>query len=219
MRTLIVIAAILLSNCLPAYGQPTIISAKALVYLPVLQNKIDTYWPELTLPQIIAGQIEQESQWNPKATLKTSRELGRGLAQMTITPSFNIYKDAVTMKPLKTWDYKKDPYNPANQLTFAVLTNRSNFKQVSRWFNNDTERFAGALIAYNAGMGTVLQRRALAIRQGKENGKWFGGLDGVRLPYEKRKLYGRNLGDMRNEYPVVIFKRSEKYVSYFTKKK
>ena len=216
MRLLLIILCLIFNTSVLAQ---TPVMDKAVVYLPVLEKKIDLYWPELTLPQIIAGQIEQESQWNPKATLKTSRELGRGLAQMTVTANFNIYKDAVQMSPLKTWDYRKDPYNPANQLTFAVLTNRSNFKQVSRWFNNDTERFAGALIAYNAGMGTVIQRRALAIRQGKENGKWFGGLDQVRLPYEKRLLYGRNLGDTRNEYPVVIFKRSDKYIKYFSRNK
>ena len=217
MRFFLIVLVLFLTGQ-PAFAQTPVLT-KAAVYLPVLQTKINNYWPELTMPHIIAGQIEQESQWNPKATLKTSRELGRGLAQMTVTPKFNIYKEAVSMKALKGWDWQKDPYNPSNQLTFAVLTNRSNFKQVTKWFVNDTERFAGALIAYNAGMGTVLQRRALAIRQGKNNGKWFGGLENIRLPYEKRLLYGRDLGLTRNEYPVVIFKRAEKYRSYFAKKK
>lgn len=187
---------------------------RAAPYLPVLQQKIDSHWPAFTLPFVLAGQVEQESRWNPKAKLETSRELGRGLAQMTITPRFNIYQDAVRMKPLKGWDWNKDPYNPANQLTYLVLADKSNFAQVQRMFNADQERMAGALIAYNAGFGTVLQRRALALRQGKENGRWFGGLDGIRLPYESRKLYGRDLGEMRNEYPRLIFQRGEKYRPY-----
>lgn len=184
---------------------------RAAPYLPVLQEKVDKYWPTLTIPYVLAGQVEQESQWNVHAQLKTSRELGRGLAQMTITPKFNIYKVAVTMKPLRGWDWQKDPWNPANQLTFLVLMDKDNFTQVEKLFENDQERLAASYVAYNAGLGTVLQRRALAIRQGKEHKKWFGGLEDIRLPYENRKLYGRNLGEMRNEYPRVIFKRAEKY--------
>jgi membrane-bound lytic murein transglycosylase MltF len=163
--------------------------------------------------EVMAGQIEQESRWNPRAELKTSREYGFGLAQITVTSRFDNFQEArQRLPPLQDWQWN-DRWNVRYQMTFLVMTDRANFATVSRLFTDDTNRWAGALVAYNAGMGTVLQRRALALRTiPAASTKWFGGLDSVRLPGEKRLLYGRNLGDMRNDYPRLIIKvRAPKY--------
>ena len=47
--------------------------------LPMLAVEIDQYWPTLAPRAFPAGIIDQESNWKPNATLRTSREWGCGL--------------------------------------------------------------------------------------------------------------------------------------------
>jgi hypothetical protein len=186
-------------------------------YLPQLSSAIDAQWPAMPLRQIAAGQVEQESGWKERATLKTSRELGRGLVQMTIAydktgrERFNIYREASRMRALQAWDWQHDPYNARYQLTFLVLQDRSNFSQVRPFFASDIEAHKGSLVCYNAGAGRWLQRRANAKRLGLPADRWDGGLDGAYSRGEAALLYGRPLYEAVNEYPRVIFKRAAKY--------
>lgn len=186
-------------------------------YLPMLSRSLDDHWPTAPLRHIPAGQIEQESAWKERATLKTTRELGRGLVQMTIAydsqgrERFNIYRDAVRAKALKDWDWRSDPYNPRYQLVFLTLQDRANFSQVRPYFADDTEAWKGALVCYNAGAGRWLQRRANAKRMGLPSDRWDGGLDKAYGKGEAVKLYGRPLWQAVNEYPTVIFRRADKY--------
>jgi len=213
MKRLMVVIAVLLFSATAVAG----VMENAAPYLPILKERIDKFWGNCQFPHVLAGQVEQESSWNPFAKLETSRELGRGLAQITVTPRFNVFHDAVKFPELSKWDWQTDPYSPGNQLTFIVLTDKANVSRVSKMLDPGKEQMAGALIAYNAGLGTVLQRNALAVQKGTANGKWFGGLDQVRLPTESRILYGKNLGELRNEYPVKVFAKAEKYKPYFKK--
>lgn len=186
-------------------------------YLPILSESLDKGWPAAPLRHIPAGQVEQESSWKERATLKTSRELGRGLVQMTIAydksgkERFNIYRDAVRNKLLKEWDWRRDPYNVRYQLTFLVLQDRANFDQVRPYFANDGEAWKGALVCYNAGAGRWLQRLKNARRMGLPTNIWDGGLDRAYGKGEAALLYGRPLYVAVNEYPKVIFGRAEKY--------
>lgn len=186
-------------------------------YLPQLSRAIDSQWPAMPLRQIAAGQVEQESSWKPHATLKTSRELGRGLVQMTIAydksgkERFNIYRDAVRAKALQAWDWQRDPYNVRCQLTFLILQDRSNFSQVRPYNVNDAEAHKCALVCYNAGSGRWLARRNNAKRMGLPADRWDGGLALAYGKGEVAQLYGRPLYAAVNEYPAVIFRRSDKY--------
>lgn len=193
-----------------AATEPT---ARAQRYLPVLHEAFDTHWPNAPLRHIAAGQIEQESAgWNERAELKTSREYGFGLGQITITDRFNNFTAAQQI--FKDWKWK-DRFNVKYQLGYAVITDRSNFIQVSRLFGDDDSRWRAVLVSYNAGYGTVLQRRALAIRKGAPHDRWTGGLDQVAMAYETKLLYGRPLAQMRNEYPHLICDvRAPKYIGW-----
>lgn len=217
----IIVLAFLLLSVSASYTLAEKVPQKALQFAPMVKSVIDLHWRDMPLRESVGGQIEQESRWNDKAVLKTDRELGRGLAQMTITKNFNIYKEAVKYKPLRDWNWEADPYNPQRQVTFMVLQDMGNFNTVKKMFSSDEDRWAGALVAYNAGLGTVLKRRAVALKTIPDrSSKWFGGLDGVRLSYESRLLYGRNLGEMRNDYPRLILKvRSPKYKGLFAGEK
>ncbi len=193
-----------------AATEPT---AKAKRYLPALKDAFNAHWPDAPLRHYAGGQIEQESAgWNERAELKTSREYGFGLGQITVTSRFNNFKAA--QRIFKDWKWE-DRFNVKYQLGYAVITDRSNFKEVSRLFRDDDSRWRGSLVAYNAGYGTVLQRRALAIRTGVPHDRWAGGLDQVAMPYEQKLLYGRPLAKMRNEYPHIICDvRAPKYLGW-----
>jgi len=169
----------------------------------------------------MAGQVEQESSWKDHATLKTSRELGRGLVQLTIaynrsgSERFNAYRDAVRLGPLSGWNWKADPYNPRYQLSYLVLRDRDTFKQTRLIMSDDAESWKAALVAYNAGMGRVLSRRASARVLGLPTNRWSGGLEQAHRGKENTLLYGRPLWQAVNEYPVVIFRKSNKYAKEF----
>lgn len=189
-------------------------------YLPILSQALNAQWPGAPLKYIPAGQVEQESGWKAKATLHTSRELGRGLTQMTIAydskgrERFNIYREAARSKALKAWNWQHDPYNVRYQLTFLALQDRANFKMVRPYTCDDTQAWKCALVCYNAGEGRWLQRRANARRAGIPADRWDAGLDRAYSPRESALLYGRPLYEAVNEYPRVIAKRAEKYKGY-----
>ena len=186
-------------------------------YLPVLSQSLDKAWPAAPMRHITAGQIEQESSWKEKATLRTSRELGRGLVQMTIAydstgrERFNIYRDAVRYKQLQGWDWQREPYSVRHQLAFLALQDCANFSRVRPYSVDDVESWKCALVCYNAGAGRWLQRLKNARLRGLPTNRWDGGLALAYSKGESALLYGRPLYAAVNEYPAVIFKRSAKY--------
>lgn len=186
-------------------------------YLPILSQSIEKAWPAAPMRHITAGQIEQESSWKEKATLRTSRELGRGLVQMTIAydstgkERFNIYRDAVRHRQLQGWDWQREPYSVRHQMTFLALQDRANFSQVRPYSADDSEAWKCALVCYNAGSGRWLQRLKNARLKGLPTNRWDGGLALAYSARESVLLYGRPLYVAVNEYPAVIFKRAGKY--------
>lgn len=195
--------------------------SRAQKYLPLYRELLNEHWFGMPLPHLPCGQVEQESSWKPRATLKTSRELGRGLAQMTIayrsngSERFNIYREAVRWKALKRWDWQSAPYNERYQLTFMILQDRMNFGMMRPMFRDDVEAWKATLVCYNAGRGRVLARRAIARSRDSPTDRWTGGLDAAHGPKEDRRLYGRPLWQAVNEYPIKIFRRAEKYRQFF----
>lgn len=216
IRYLLVIMMLALSSCEPVFAATSALE-RSKAYLPILSSVITDYWSTAPGRPIMAGKIEQESSWKEKATLKTSRELGRGLGQLTITyrtdgtERFNIYRDAVKMKALKEWDWQADPYNVRYQLTFSVLTDRSNFSTVRPYAVNDYQAWKMALVCYNAGQGRWLSRRHNAKAIDIPTDRWDGGLDQAYSSGEAKLLYGRPLYEAVNEYPRVVFSRAMKY--------
>lgn len=188
-----------------------------LKHASTMQQVMAKHWPDAPLPHIPPAQVEQESSWKDKATLRTSRELGRGLVQLTIaytqngSERFNSYKDATGYAALRNWDWRNDPYNVRYQLTYLVLRDRATFKQTRLMMIDDAEAWRAALVAYNAGMGRVLSRRSNAVKMGLDKTRWSGGLEHAYGLSENTALYNRPLWKAVNEYPAVVFKRAEKY--------
>ena len=191
---------------------------KAKKYLPVVVSVINDIWSDMPKKQVILRQLQQESGWNPHATLNTKRELGRGFGQITISYDanhkvrFNNYKNAVAMKELKHWNWKSDPYNVKYQLTYLVLMDKSNYRTVRPSMINDDEALKTMLVSYNAGDGRWIIRRTYARSVGIPANKWTGGLDSACKPSEKQaKVYGESLCEMVNDYPRIIMGDSDKY--------
>lgn len=158
------------------------IPALALVYLPVLASVLGALWPDVPDPAVIAGQVEQETCitlthpkcWNPRAELKTSREYGFGLGQLTITPAFDNFRAAQGWdKSLSGWAWA-DRFDPDMQLRALVAYDRNLYRQI-RFGANGRERTAFMLSAYNGGLGGVLKdRRVCAGTANCDPDRWFG---------------------------------------------
>ncbi len=212
---LLIITILILAVPRMSIGAP--IPERSRPYLHVLTAAINDEWPDMPLRETPAAQTEQESSWKKTATLKTSRELGRGLVQLTIAYNkdgkerFNAYQDATRLKALSKWDWQRDPYNVRYQLIYLVLTDRTNFTTVRRYMINDTEAWKAALVCYNAGQGRWLARRAIAKQIRLPSDRWTGGLELAHGTREDTILYGRPLWQAVNEYPHNIFTRSVKY--------
>ena len=201
---------------------------KARPYLPMIEKAYVQYWPDAPMKETIAGKLDRETAcpnmkkcWNPKVELKTSREWGIGLSQVTIaynadgTERFNNFKEAKRKysEALSAWDFE-DKYEPRYHILFTVLEDKTNFMRMRLLFKDSVNRWAGTLVSYNAGPGRVNSRFAICkITPGCDTSKWFGGLDKVASPAEKKLIYGVPLQERVNDYPAdVIFKRSKKYM-------
>lgn len=220
-RAVPLIMILLLLIAVPCRGGA--ISASAQQALPILASAIRANWAACPQPWVLAGKIDQESGFRSHAEMKGKgngvlREYGFGYGQITIaynkdgSERFNNFKEAVRVTRMKSITWEKR-FDPTFQLTYSVMSDRSNFAMARQYFDDPESQMAGMLIAYNAGPGGIIRRKAAAVQQGiKPPRSWFGGLENVHAQCENRILYGRPLWKAVNEYPHVILKlRSPKY--------
>ena len=110
---------------------------------------------------VSAGQIQQESSWNPNAKSK----FADGLAQFTPQTAkwiSGLYHD------LK----KAQPYNPKWAMLALVRYDKrlyDQFKGVP-----DCDRWAFALASYNGGLGWIHRDQKLTSEKGGDPNRWWG---------------------------------------------
>jgi hypothetical protein len=202
---------------------------KARPYLPMINDTFNQYWPDASYKQNEPGKLDRETAcpnmkkcWNPKVQLKTSREWGIGLSEVTIaynkdgTVRFNNFVEAKRKykEQLAGWNFEGEAkYEAKYHIIYSVLEDKSNFQRMKMLFVSDIDRWAGTLVSYNAGAGRVNSRFTICkITPNCDKGKWFGGLDTVASLAEKNLIYGVSLQQRVNDYPRdVIFIRSLKY--------
>ena len=206
--------------------------ANAKTYIPVLNSVLATSWPEILTPWYIGGQIEQETCpslaskkcWSPHAELKTYREYGFGLGQLTLTYNkdgserFNTFKDVQALdKSLKGWKFS-DRFDPDKQIRALVAMNRANWYKVTG-VDDPVEHAAMMFVSYNAGPGRVLSDRRLCRAESTkahpcDDSKWFGNVENHSYlkATKKAKGYSKTFFETSREYPRnIINMRSPKY--------
>jgi len=202
----------LLSLSGAASGQtiPPATMARVQQYLPALQHEQRTHWPDAPAPATLAAQVEQETCaslaskkcWNPKAELKTSREYGFGLGQLTVTSKFDNFAAARQLdKSLRDWQWS-DRYDATRQLRTMVLMDRNAYRSLTSAAPDEHERLAMTLSAYNGGLGGVRNdRRLCGMTAGCDPARWWGH---VELHSTKARTsaagYGRSFYAINREY-------------------
>jgi hypothetical protein len=195
----------------------------ARMYGPVLKREMSAHWQGMPLPSALAAQVEQETCpsvksslcWNPRTELRTSREYGFGLGQITVTAKFNNFDAAKRLdRSLSDWRWD-ERFVPDRQLRALVLMNKQCFQRL-RYVEDDYERLAMSFSCYNGGLGGVLaDQRLCAARKGCAPGVWFGH---VELTSRKGKTavagYGQSFFEINRSYVRnVMIARRGKYVA------
>jgi hypothetical protein len=203
-----------------------VIPKAALALLPVLWLEAAAILPEL--PRwFFAGQVEQESCislthpkcWNPTAELKTSREYGFGLGQITTayredgSVRFNNFEESKRKyKELRDWQWERR-FDPRMQLRAMLLMDRDGYR-VAEFAADGLNRAAMTFVVYNSGKAGLIQDRQLCRNvTGCNPALWFGNIEHHSLKARTRAAgYGKSFFEISREYPRnVIYVRADKY--------
>jgi hypothetical protein len=202
----------------------------AYVYLPGLKQELAKVWPTHPKPSLLPALVEQESCislthsrcWSPKSQLKTSREEGAGLGQITRaynkdgTVRFDALEAVKELDPsLAALTWNNVYSRPELQMRALVVMNKDCFNKLRGVYNSSVKLdFCDA--AYNGGYGGMqAERRACAMLEGCDSQKWFGHVEKHCLKSKvKWQGYGLSACDInRDHVEKVVHVRSPKYVS------
>lgn len=159
-------------------------------YGSTLTREIDRTWSDHPDRPALAALVEQESGWKVGARLKSNREEGAGLGQITRAwaPDGTLrFDNLATMQqriPELSWStiYQR----PDLQLRALVIM----AKDAATPFRHAPDWLLFGDAAYNGGIGGVQrERRACGMTAGCDPGRWFGNVDGHCLKSHKN-LYG-----------------------------
>lgn len=231
MYKLIAIFLVFFSINISAQNVKTYIPKQASEHIPTLVKEQKTFWPTHPKPQYLASLIEHESCislthsrcWNPKSRLKSAREEGGGLGQITraYRQDGTIRFDALQEIRNKHIELKElSWYNvytrPDLQIRAVVFKMQDNYKYYYR-FTDKENALAFADAAYNGGIGGLdNERRACYISNGCDPTKWFDNVENFCLK-SKAALYGQRSACDINRHHVedVLVTRAPKYVQFF----
>ena len=217
------------SHAQPAGG--LVLPEQAHQHLPALVHAQRTIWPDAPTPSFLGAQVEQETCrhlkhvqcWNPRAQLKTAREWGRGMGQVTTayrpdgSVRFDKQEELRQQFPsLRGWTTARWA-DPGYQLTAIVEMDKSIYQRI-RDAASPADRLGFALSAYNGGEGDVLQdRRLCANTAGCNPARWRGHVEHTSLkskvphPGYRQSFFATNREYVSN----VTGLRRPKYVRHF----
>ena len=197
-------------------------------HLPTLLQEQRGHWPAMPDPPILAGQVEQETCislrhsrcWSPRAELRTSRERGVGLGQITRTARFDALAEMRAQNPraLRGWSWDDDSiYDPALQLRALVLMGHRNWAAITGAATTG-DRMAMTLAAYNGGLGGLASDRAMCRGQsGCDDGRWWGHVERTSMKSKvAARGYGKSFFEINREYPRnIVTIRAPRYRPWF----
>lgn len=184
-------------------------------------------------PYLLAALIEHESCislthskcWNPKSSLKTAREEGAGLGQITRayrpdgTVRFDSLAEMRRKYPLELGNLNwYNVYSSPNlQIRAIVLMMKDNYIYYRDISSSSWEAYAFADAAYNGGTKDLnRERRACMTISGCDPSKWFNHVEKYCMK-SKVALYGKRSPCQINRDHVndVLNVRGPKYKSLF----
>ncbi|MCW5222403.1 lytic murein transglycosylase [Verminephrobacter aporrectodeae subsp. tuberculatae] len=194
-------------------------------HLPTLAAEQAAHWPQAPLRSALAAQIEQETCpslksakcWNPRTELKTAREYGFGLGQLTITAKFDNFAQARKLHTsLRDWKFE-NRFDAQRQLRTMILMDRAAYNRLTA-IDAQQERLAMTLAAYNGGLAGVQQDRRLCAQTTHCDPKrWFGHVERHSLKAKTRTAgYGKSFFEINREYVrAILHERRKRYSAYF----
>lgn len=201
------------------------VPSQALEHLPTLRTEIRQHWPGHPMPAYFGGLIEHESAcprkrscWRPTAQLKSAREEGAGLGQLTRayradgSIRFDALAEMRAAHPaLRELDWATIYQRPDLQLRAVVLKSRADWLRMP----DAHARLEFTDLAYNAGRGRVAQdRRACGLKPGCDPDRWHGHVEHT-CTASRAALYGtRSACDISRHHVSDVFNRAPKYASH-----
>jgi len=210
----------------------TYIPNQAYKYFETIKNESNRLLPEVVHYYYFAALIEHESCislthkrcWNPSSQLKTSREEGAGLSQLTRAYKtngdirFDIINDLRKQhnNELRELSWNNVYQRPDLQIRAMILLSRNNYKSLHMVVNS-MERLAMSDAAYNGGLGGLSKERtACGLAKNCNPQIWFNNIENYCLK-SKKPLYGNRTACDINRHHVrdVIYTRMPKYKVVF----
>lgn len=205
----------------------TYIPPAAEQYRATMSTEKAQFWADHPQPELLPALVEHESCislrhsrcWNPASRLKTSREEGAGLGQITRAwrPDGSVRFDALQEMrdrhpALRGWTWANVYERPDLQLRAVILKVRSDYQALAS-VADPHHRLAMADAAYNGGLGGVQkERRACQLKAGCDPQKWFGHVENTCLKSKQAIYAGRSACDInRHHVSDVLLVRSPKY--------
>lgn len=215
-----------------AYNAHTYIPARAFEYKDIIQTEITNFMPDLVEYNYVPALIEHESCislthkrcWSPTSQLKTKREEGAGLSQITRayradgTVRFDKLKEMRDnyRQELSELTWQNVYTRPELQIRALTLMIKEDNKKL-REVKDETERLNFVDAAYNGGVGGVFKEmRACGIASGCNPYIWFSNVEKYCMK-SKKILYGsRSACDINRAHTTItITEKLPKYKKYF----
>ena len=202
------------------------IPPNAAQYLPLAVTETTRHWPDVPTVAYAPSLIELESCitpthkrcWSPTSELRTPREQGLGLGQLTRawradgSLRFDSLSDARRRFPQLrelSWSTLRD--RPDLQIRTLVLMSRDTW-EVLRVVSNPWDRLAMTDAAYNGGLGGLQsERRACQIASDCDPQKWFGNVERYCLKSKAALYAGRSPCDINRHHVKDVFRKIPKY--------
>jgi hypothetical protein len=214
----------------------TYIPKNAYEHLPTVKKEQQRLLPDFKYPEYFGGLIEHESCislthsrcWNSKSQLKTKREQGIGLGQLT-----RAYKADGSIRFDALSDIRRAHANELKELTWATVYQRPDLQiramllmskgNYNKLYNvkNEFERLAMTDAAYNGGLGGLLkERKQCGLKKNCDPQYWFGHIEKVCLKSKKALYAGRSACDInRHHVKDVLHTRMPKYKPHLNSNK
>lgn len=212
----------------------TYIPNNAFQFLPMVKSEGLRLMPDMPYPHYFGSLIEHESCislkhsrcWSPTSELRTKRERGAGLGQLTIAYNedgsvrFDSLSDLrkANMRELKDLSWSNITQRPDLQIRGLVLMIDKNYDSLFD-VKDPFQRLAMADVGYNAGMGRIKKNRLqCSLTKGCDPSVWFDNVEEHCTASTKPIYAGRSACDIMNHHAEDTLRiRLNKYRLQFDK--